>query len=149
MNTKISNVQEQASMIEFKVVSVITALISFFLCLVLLFYPKVIFILFNIDENNSAFFIGRRTAMLFLGITVLTWVGRNAPHSESRQAICLGLTISMLALTLLGITEYVHGSAGAGMLLAVITEAILAVLYFKIWFSHKMHHKLVNRVFNE
>ena len=116
-------------MIEFKVVSVITAVIAFVLCIVLILFPEVIFMLFNIDGNSSAFFIGRRTAMLFLGISVLTWAGRNASHSESRQAICLGLTISMLALALLGITEYLRGFAGIGILLAVITEGILAVSY--------------------
>lgn len=124
-------------MIKFKVVSVITAVIAFVLCVVLILFPEVIFMLFNIDENSSAFFIGRRAAMLFLGISVFTWAGRNASHSESRQAICLGLTISMLALALLGITEYLRGFAGIGILLAVITEGILALLYFKIWFSYK------------
>ncbi len=124
-------------MIKFKVVSIITAVIALALCLVLILFPEVIFMLFNIDENSSAFFIGRRAAMLFLGISVFTWVGRNASHSESRQAICLGLTISMLALALLGITEYLRGFAGIGILLAVITEGILALLYFKIWFNYK------------
>ncbi len=124
-------------MIKFKVVSVVTSVIAFSLCMVLLLIPELIFMLFNIDENSSAFFIGRRAAMLFLGISVFTWVGRNASHSESRQAICLGLTISMLALALLGTTEYLRGFAGIGISLAVITEAILALLYFKIWFSCK------------
>jgi hypothetical protein len=124
-------------MIKFKIVSVITAVIAFILSMVLILTPELLFILFNIEENSSAFFIGRRAAMLFLGISVFTWVGRNAFHSESRQAICLGLTISMLALAVLGITEYLRGFAGIGILLAVITEAVLALLYFKIWFSYK------------
>ncbi|TMO69057.1 hypothetical protein [Pseudoalteromonas aurantia] len=124
-------------MIKFKIVSVITSVIALTLCLVLLIAPEVIFMLFNIDENSSAFFIGRRTAMLFLGISVITWVARNAPHSDSRQAVCLGLVISMLSLALLGTIEYLRGFSGLGISLAVITETILAVLYFKIWFSCK------------
>ena len=124
-------------MIKFKMVSVITAVIALTLCLVLLLTPEVIFLLFSIDENSSAFFIGRRVAMLFLGISVITWVGRNASHSESRQAVCLGLAISMLSLAVLGTIEYLRGFAGFGISLAVITESILALLYFKIWFSCK------------
>ena len=124
-------------MIKFKIVSAITAVIALTLCLVLLLTPEVIFMLFSIDENSSAFFIGRRVAMLFLGISVITWVGRNASHSESRQAVCLGLAISMLSLAVLGTIEYLRGFAGFGISLAVITEAILALLYFKIWFSCK------------
>jgi hypothetical protein len=76
--------------IKFKMVSVITAVIALTLCLVLLLKPEVIFMLFSIDENSAAFFVGRRAAMLFLGISVITWVGRNASHSESRLAVCLG-----------------------------------------------------------
>jgi len=124
-------------MIKFKMVSVITSVITLSLCLVLLLIPELIFMLFDIDENSSAFFIGRRAAMLFLGISVFTWSGRNAAHSESRQAVCLGLTISMLALALLGTAEYLRGFAGIGISLAIITEATLALLYFKIWFSYK------------
>ena len=125
------------SIIKFKIVSVITAVIALTLCLVLLLRPEVIFMLFSVDESSSAVFIGRRAAMLFLGISVITWVGRNASHSESRQAICLGLAISMLSLALLGTIECLRGFAGLGIALAVITEAILALLYFKIWFSCK------------
>jgi len=124
-------------MIKFKMVSVITAAITLTLCLVLLLAPEAIFKLFSVDENSSALFIGRRAAMLFLGISVITWLGRNSPHSESRQAICLGLAISMLSLAVLGTIEYLRGFAGLGISLAVITEAILALLYFKIWFSCK------------
>ncbi|MBB1368881.1 hypothetical protein H5154_21305 [Pseudoalteromonas sp. SR44-5] len=122
-------------MIKFKVVSIITAAIAFTLCLVLILIPEVLFMLFNIDENNSAFFIGRRAAMLFLGISVFSWFGRNAEHSESRQAICLSLSVSMFALAFLGSVEYLRGFAGIGILLAVITEASIALLYYKIWLS--------------
>jgi len=124
-------------MIKFKLVSIITAVIAFVLCVILLLAPEVIFMLFNIDEHSSAFFIGRRAAMLFLGISVFTWFGRNAEHSESRQAICLGLSVTMFSLACLGITEYLRGFAGIGISLAVITENMLALWYFKIWYSHK------------
>lgn len=122
-------------MTEFKRVSTITACIALTLCMVLITYPEAIFLLFGIPENSSAFFIGRRAAMLFLGISVFAWVGRNAVHSESRQAICLGLAISMLALAILGTLEYLRGYAGIGIFLAVVAEAVLSALYFKIWLS--------------
>ncbi|MEO9946543.1 MAG: hypothetical protein ABJH28_14550 [Paraglaciecola sp.] len=124
-------------MIKFKVTSTITAVIAFTLCLVLILIPEVLFMLFHIDENSSAIFMARRAAMLFLGISVFSWFGRNAKHSESRQAICLSLSISMFALAFLGSAEYLRGYAGIGILLAVITEATLAFMYFKIWFRCK------------
>ena len=81
--------------------------------------------LFGIDEHSSALFIGRRAAMLFLGLAVLTWFIRNAGYSESRQAVCLCLAVSMLGLAILGIFEYLRGFASIGISLAVVTEAIL------------------------
>ncbi len=124
-------------MSQYKVVSISTAFIAMTLCIVLLLAPQIIFGLFSIQEDSSAFFIGRRAAMLFLGISVFSWVGRNAVHSESRQAICLGLAISMFTLVLLGVVEYLRGYAGMGIFLAVVTEFVLAVLYFKIWLRYK------------
>ena len=59
--------------------------------------------------------------MLFFGISVFTWVARNTEHSESRQAICIGLSVSMFALALLGTIEFLRGYAGIGISLAVIT----------------------------
>lgn len=120
----------------------VTAVAALVLCVILLSVPEVIFELFNVDDNSSAFFFGRRAAMLFLGIAVLSWVGRNASHSESRQAICLGLATSMLALAILGIFEYLRGFAGVGILLAVITEVCLFSMYFKIWLSNKIVSKV-------
>ncbi len=73
--------------------------------------------------------------MLFLGIAVFSWLGRNALHSESRQAICIGMSISMLALAILGTFEFIRNFAGTGIFLAVITEVALAAAHFKIWSS--------------
>jgi hypothetical protein len=75
--------------------------------------------------------------MLFLGIAVFSWIGRNAVHSESRQAICIGLSISMLALAMLGVFEFVRGFPGAGIFVAIITEVTLGVAYLKIWVRNK------------
>ena len=125
-------------MVTFRIVSVITALITLTLCVVLLLIPELIFWLFGIEEHSSAFFIGRRAAMLFLGISVFTWVGRNAEQSESRQSICRGLSISLFTLALLGTIEFLRGYAGIGISLAVTTELILAVLYFRIWSCYKI-----------
>ena len=124
-------------MIEFRKLSMITAIITFALFLVLLFFPEIIFILFQIPDNDSAFFISRRAAMLFLGIAVFSWLGRNAPHSELRQAICVGLSISMLALAGLGLFELIRGFSGLGIGLAIATEIFLGVSYFKIWAGNK------------
>ncbi|MBT1063277.1 hypothetical protein KJY73_06810 [Bowmanella sp. Y26] len=120
-------------MLNFKLVSLITSAITFILCIVLFISPNLIFILFGIEPHSSTYFVGRRTAILLLGIALLTFWGRNAPHSEARQAICLSLAISMLALALLGSAEFLRGFAGTGIWLAITTEMLLAFLYVRIW----------------
>lgn len=124
-------------MITFKPLSTVTASIAFCLFLSLLLIPEMIFQLFQIQEHPSAFFIGRRAAMLFLGIAIFSWVSRNAPHSDARQGMCLGLAISMLALAILGLVEYVRDFAGVGIMLAIVTEVLLAAAYFNVWFCNK------------
>jgi hypothetical protein len=124
-------------MVGFSKLSAITAFIAITLFLLLLFAPEVIFTLFQVQSNESAFFISRRAAMLFLGIATISWFGRNAMHSESRQAICIGLSISMLALAVLGVFEFARNFVGMGIFLAVVTELALGVAYFQIWNSNK------------
>jgi len=121
----------------FKILSIVTALIAFTLFVNLLFYPKLIFSLFEIPENESAFFISRRAAMLFLGVGVLSWLIRNVIHSVARQAVCAGLTVMMFGLALLGSIEYFRGYVGLGIGLAVLTELLLGLAYFKVWFMHR------------
>jgi hypothetical protein len=113
------------------------AVIAFTLFLLLLFAPEIIFALFKIPGDEPAFFISRRAAMLFLGIAAFSWFGRNASHSESRQAICLGLSISMLALAVLGVFEFIRSFVGMGIFLAVATEITLGIAYFQIWSRNK------------
>ena len=113
------------------------AVIAFALFLHLLFVPEIIFTLFQVEANESAFFISRRAAMLFLGIALFSWFGRNAPHSELRQAICIGMSISMLAMAISGVIEFARNYAGIGIFLAVVTEIVLSVAYFNVWRTHK------------
>ena len=121
----------------FKNVSVVTSVITFSIFASLMFYPQAVYTLFSIDGGPSADFMGRRGAMLFLGMSVYTWVGRNAPHSESRQALCLGLAVSIFALSIHGTTEFLRGFAGAGILLTVATEIFLGFSFAKVWLESK------------
>ncbi|GHF95222.1 hypothetical protein [Thalassotalea marina] len=122
---------------QFKHLSVLTSAIAALLAILLLFLPEVVFWLFAIVEHDSATFIGRRAAMLFLGIAFICWLARNAKHSQARQAICLGLAVSMLSLATLGLYELIRGAAGLGIILAITTEVVLALWYVQIWFKHK------------
>ncbi|MEW8627561.1 MAG: hypothetical protein AB2551_17570, partial [Candidatus Thiodiazotropha sp.] len=60
-----------------------------------------------------------------------------ASHSELRQAICLGMSISMLALAVLGVFEFIRDFVGVGIFLAIATEIALGIAYFQIWSRNK------------
>lgn len=125
-------------MVNYKTTSIYTALIAFTLFTILIFLPEMLFWIFGVEQSNSAFFVGRRMAMLFLGLAILLWVGRNAAHSESRQAISLSIAVSMCGLAGLGAFELSQGHAGPGILLAIFTEFVIAGLYFKLWLEHRI-----------
>lgn len=78
-------------MLNYKTTSTYTALIAFTLFSILILFPEMLFWLFGIEQNNSALFVGLRMAMLFLGLAILLWVGKDSAHSESRQAISLSI----------------------------------------------------------
>lgn len=117
----------------FKNVSILTAIVTLSLFMVLLWFPGVILYLFNLPAHESAAFISRRAAILFLGIGVLSWGIRDAEPSATRQAICLGLLVMMLGMATLGIVEFLRGAAGLGIVLAIVVELFLGIAYFKIW----------------
>ncbi len=124
-------------MVDFRSLSKITSGISIALFFFLLIFPEPIFYLFNVAGNDSAYSISRRAAMLFLGFGVISWLSRNAQPSATRQAISLGIAISMFGLTILGILEFLRGYAGSGIFMAASTELFLAVCYFSIWLTDK------------
>ena len=121
----------------FKTLSVVTSVIAFALFVVLLTIPELLFYLFAVDGNSEAFFFGRRAAMLFLGFAALTWAGRNAPRSEARQAICLALAVAMIAMAVLGVVEFLRGFVGPGIALAILTETVIASLFFTVWWRDR------------
>lgn len=120
-------------MLSFKSLNFITLGISIVLSIILLLIPKAIFLLFGIEGNDSAYFICRRAAMFFIGYAVICYFSRNIKPSESRQAISLGIGLSMLGFAILGIFEFLRGFAGSGIFLAVFAELFLSICYFAVW----------------
>lgn len=117
----------------FKNTCIAAAVIWIALFIVLLFYPALIYWVFALPESDSASFVLRRAAMLFLGLAVISWLIRDSSHSEARQAVCIGCSVAMLSLAVLGGVEYFRSAAGAGIWLAVVAELFLGASFFQIW----------------
>ncbi len=121
----------------FKTLSVANAALTFILFCTLLFAPGLIFWTFSIQAGAAAIFIARRAAILFLGLSLISYGGRNAPHSDLRQSIVLGMFVLWALMACLGIFEFARGYAGIGILLAVVAELGFALGYWFIWKSNR------------
>jgi len=120
-------------MISFKDLSLIMSVIAILLFAVLLLAPNLIFILFAVEGNESAYFLARRAALLFLGYALISFAARNAQASAARQAISVGIAVAMLSLAVLGLVELSRGYAGIGILLAISAELFIGLSYLFIW----------------
>ena len=124
-------------MLSFKNVSLAMVALAGVLFALLLLAPDLIFFIFNIEGSEAARLLSRRAAMLFLGLAIIAYFGRNAEHSSMRQAVCLGLAASMFGLALTGTYEFVRGYAGGGILLAVVAEIGFGAAYARIWANNR------------
>jgi hypothetical protein len=121
----------------FKFLSYATALLYFTLFLMLLVFPNYFLNDVGLNSSDSAHFLSRRASMLMLGFSVLSFFGRNAPHSTARQAIVLSIAVSMAGLATLGIFEFARGFVSAAILQPVSVESILAIAYLLFWLASR------------
>jgi len=119
----------------FRTLNYITFGLSVVLSICLLFFPELLFFIFGVEGNESAYFISRRAAMFFVGYAAITFFSRNSQPSESRQSIAMGISLSMMGFAVLGLFEFFRGFAGAGIFMPIIAELFLSISYFTVWLS--------------
>jgi len=124
-------------MIKLKTLNSISSIVCFTLSIVAMFFPELIIMLFQIDGNETAYFIGRRTSILFLGLAIWLWMDRNTTDTSSIKAVCAGMSILFTGLAILGTVEFLRGNAGIGIVLSIILELPLGVSYFKLWLGNR------------
>jgi len=118
--------------LDFRTLSILSTALAAALFLTLLFMPELVFWLFQIPDSESAAFLSRRAAVLFLGYGVLMWLVRNAENSSVRRAICMGWGTAMTALAVLGTIEFIRGFVGPGIFSAVAIETFVGVSYLRL-----------------
>jgi hypothetical protein len=118
--------------ISYPLVSKLASALCFILFICLLLAPSLIYWIFGLDGNEVSDLIARRAAMMFMGLSAIICLSRNAEPSQLRQSLCLGLAIMMGALAIIGIFEFLRGIVGVGIWLAIITEIAFALAYFKL-----------------
>lgn len=133
----------------YKVVSIAASALYSALFLCLLVAPDLIYWLFGIERHTTADLFAKRAAMLFLGLAVLTFLGRNAPHSSLRQAVSVAMATTMAGLMLTGMYEFFFGSAGIGIWSAIGGEALFLGLYLQVTLKNARPPRTANSGGNE
>ncbi len=123
----------------YKTVSVAASALYIALFACLLIAPDLIYWLFGIESHTTADLLAKRAAMLFLGLAVLSFLGRNAPYSSLRQAVSAAMATTMAGLMLTGMYEFFLGTAGIGIWSAIGGEALFLSLYLHVLLRDAQH----------
>jgi len=119
---------------DFKALATIASCVTAALFLVLAGIPELIFWLFGIEGGISATFMARRAGCLFLGISVLLWCAAHDTFGSVQKGICGGVAIMMAALAILGTIEFLVGTAGVGIWMAIFVEVAFSFGFARlIW----------------
>lgn len=118
----------------YKAVSLAASVLYLTLFACLLLSPGLIYWLFGIPGHSSADLLAKRAAMLFLGLAVLSFVGRDAPPSNLRRTVVIALSTTLVGLIGVGVYEFMTGTAGAGIWCAIAGETVFLGLYLNVLF---------------
>jgi len=117
----------------FRTTSIITAIVLFLLGASYLLIGDLVIGRWQIQISDAVLLLGRRIGAVYLGLSVMFLLGRSAPMSVARTAVCAGTASVTSLLVLLGIYELVSGHVGLGILASIAVETLLAVAYTRLF----------------
>lgn len=100
------------------------------LCVILIFFPQIVYWLFQIQGNDLGDFLAKRAGVLFLGLTILCFYSRNSHTFEVQSLVALTVSFAMGGMAMMGIFEFFQGVVGAGIFVAIVIETGIALLFF-------------------
>ena len=123
----------------FPTLALFTALLCFALALTWGLRPDWLLWLWNVEYSSATGLVCRRNAALFLALGIMFYRVRHAPASDTRRAITTGFICGCFVLAALGLSEWINGNAGPGILLAVVTEVVLGLAFIQAHRSSVIH----------
>ncbi len=110
----------------FNTVAIATSIAGLLLGIGWLFAGHLLLRRWGIETNPAGLLVCRRLGAVYVGIAVMLFLGRSAPPSDLRLAVCIGMLISLVLLAGLGLVEFKARRAGPAILASVVLEVILA-----------------------
>lgn len=89
----------------------------------------------GIEETTGALILFRRLGVIYFGLALIFFLGRNAAPSDFRSAACLVMGGAVTVLAGLGLYEFQARRASAGIFRSVVGEAVIAVAFFWLWWA--------------
>jgi len=89
----------------------------------------------GIEVTAGALILFRRLGVIYLGLALMFFLGRNAPPSDFRSAVCLVMAGAVAVLAGLGLFEFLARRANAGIFRSVVGEAVLAATFLWMWWG--------------
>ena len=80
----------------------------------------------SIDVTDGALLMCRRYGLLYLGLAIMFLLGRNAPQSDLRSAVCIGIGAGSALLAGNGFWEFRAGRVSRGIIGPAVVEAVVA-----------------------
>jgi len=89
----------------------------------------------GVEETAGALILFRRLGVIYLGLALMFFLGRNAGPSEFRSAACLVVGGAVAVLASLGLFEFLARRASAGIFRSVVGETVLAAVFIWLWWA--------------
>ncbi len=89
----------------------------------------------GIDATDGPLVMSRRIGALYLGLALMFFMGRAAPPSDLRSAVCLGIGGASALLACLGIFELWAGRVSVRIVVPSVVESVLAAGFVWVWWG--------------
>ncbi len=104
----------------------VSGLMQAFLCYALLTDPQGMIGSFGIETNGSVAFVARRAAILFLGLSALSFAGLLLKYQK--RMVAFALSTPWLGMACLGLFEHLRGTVGSEIYPAMAIETAIGLV---------------------
>ena len=116
----------------FSAVAVATSIIALLLGIGWLLVGSLVLNRWRLHTDPEVAPVARRLGAAYIGIALMLLFGRNAPPSDLRSAVCMGLVLVLAALAVLGVLQLKAKEKGRRILVSVFIEAWLAAAFASV-----------------
>ena len=109
----------------------IAAVLAFVFGLAFILVPAQLMSLYGVTLDAAGQFVARYLGSAFIGIAVLTWLGRNATQGDALRAIVLGDSVLSVTGLVVAVLDRIYGSGNA-----LVWSTVAIYLFLTVGFGY-------------